>query len=82
MAAPLPEITVILREVLRDSKLELAPATRFDDLADWDSMDLVTLVVEIECRFGLQFELPEIDRLITVDDLVRMIEAKQAVAAA
>lgn len=82
MAAPLPEITTILREVLRDSKLELVPTTRFGDLTDWDSMDLVTLVVEIECRFGLQFELPEIDRIITVDDLLHMIVAKQALAAA
>ena len=67
---------------MRDSEIELAPSTRFDDLAGWDSMDLITVVVEVECRFGLQFELPEIDRLVTVGDLLRMIEAKQALAAA
>jgi acyl carrier protein len=38
-------------------------------------------VVEIECRFDLQFELVEIDRLTTVGDLLRMIAAKQALAA-
>ena len=82
MAATLPEITTILREVVRDTKLELTPATRFDELTDWDSMDLTTLVVEVECRFELQFELPEIDRLATVGDLLDMILAKQALAAA
>ncbi len=82
MAATLPEITTILREVVRDTKLELTPATRFDELTDWDSMDLITLVVEVECRFELQFELPEIDRLATVGDLLDMILAKQALAAA
>jgi acyl carrier protein len=45
-------------------------------------MDLITVVVEVECRFDLQFELPEIDRLTNIGDLVRMIEAKQALAAA
>ena len=45
-------------------------------------MDLVTVVVEIECRFGLEFELTEIDRLSTVEDLLRMIATKQAIAAA
>ena len=45
-------------------------------------MDLITLVVEVECRFELQFELPEIDRLATVGDLLDMILAKQALAAA
>jgi acyl carrier protein len=82
VAAPLTELTAIVRETLRDNQLELAPGTRFDDVAGWDSMDLVTVVVEVECRFDLQFELAEIDRLTTVGDLLRMIATKQALAAA
>lgn len=82
MATALPDITAILRDVLHDNALEVAPATRFDDVTGWDSMDLVTVVVEVECRFDLQFELAEIDRLTTVADLMRMIVAKQAHAAA
>jgi acyl carrier protein len=82
VVAPLPEITAILREMLGDNQLELTPATRFDELTDWDSMDLVTVVVEAECRFHVQFELAEIDRLSSVGDLMRMVEAKQAVASA
>jgi acyl carrier protein len=82
VAAPLSEIFGILREVLRDNDLELSPATRFDDLTRWDSMDLVTVVVEVECRFDLQFEVAEIERLVTVADLLRAIIAKQALASA
>ncbi|HEX4369414.1 MAG TPA: acyl carrier protein [Rhodopila sp.] len=82
MAGPLAEITTILREVLLDPSLECAPATRFEDVTGWDSMDLVTVVVEVECRFGLQFELAEIDRLVTVGDLLRMVAAKRALLAA
>jgi acyl carrier protein len=82
VAAPLHEIFGILREVLRDSDIELTPASRFDDLTGWDSMDLVTVVVEVECRYNLQFDVTEIDRLITVADLLRAITAKQALAAA
>ena len=82
MAAALAEIRAIVRDILRDNTTELEPTTRFDDVAGWDSMDLVTVVVEIECRFGLQFELIEIDRLSTVEDLLRMIATKQAIAAA
>lgn len=80
MAAPLSEISSIVRDVLRDNALELASATRFDDLSGWDSMDLVTVVVEVECRFDLQFDVAEIDRLTTVGDLMHMIVAKQAIA--
>ncbi|HEY4171726.1 MAG TPA: acyl carrier protein, partial [Rhodopila sp.] len=61
---------------------ECTTATRFEDITGWDSMDLVTVVVEVECRFGLQFELAEIDRLVTVRDLLNMIAAKQALLAA
>lgn len=82
MLAALPEINVILREVLRDKDLELAPAMRFDDLTGWDEMDLVSVVVEVECRFDVVFALPEIERLSTVADLLRMIKAKRALAAA
>ena len=82
MAAALAEIRAIVREVLRDNAVELEPLTRFDDVVGWDSMDLVSVVVEVECRFGLHFDLIEIDRLSTVEDLLRMIVTKQASAAA
>jgi acyl carrier protein len=82
MAAPLSEVTQIIREILHDRDVDVSPNTRFDDLTNWDSMDLVTVVVEAECRYDLQFELPEIDRLVTVGDLIRMIGAKRALAMA
>lgn len=82
MAAPFSEITAILRDVLHDSDVDLSLTTRFDDLVDWDSMDLVNAVVEVECRYHLQIELPELDRLVTVGDLVRIVEARRALAPA
>jgi acyl carrier protein len=82
VGAALAEITVILRRVLRDPNLEIATDTRFEDFADWDAMDLISVVAEVECRFELQFEVVDIDRLTTVGDLLRMVSAKQALAAA
>jgi acyl carrier protein len=82
MAAPLIEVTDIIRGILHDRDIDLSSNTRFDDLTNWDPMDLVTVVVEAECRYDLQFELPEMDRLVTVGDLVRMIGAKRALAMA
>lgn len=82
MAAPLNEISNILSDILGNKDLEIIPCMRFDELAGWDPIDIVTVVVEVECRFGLQFELPEIDRLSTIADLIKMIDSKQALAAA
>jgi acyl carrier protein len=79
---PLTEITTILRDVLGDRALDPTPITRFGDLFGWDSMDLVTVVVEVECRFDIQFDVREIEGLSTIGDLVGMIAMKRALAAA
>lgn len=81
MAQPLAAIAAIIRNVLGDTGLEVALATRFEQLTGWESMDLIAVVVEVECQFDLQFEVYEIDRLITVGDLVNMVTVKQALAA-
>jgi acyl carrier protein len=82
VAAPLSEITAIVRGIMRDADLNLSSSTRFDDLDNWDPMDLITVVVEIECRYDVEFDMPEIDRLITVGDLLHMIESKRALVSA
>ena len=82
MPAALAEIASIVRDVLHNSSLELGESTRFEDLAGWDSMDLISIVVEAECRYDVQFDVREIDVLATVDDLIAMIETKQTLAAA
>jgi acyl carrier protein len=82
MAAPLSEITAIVRDVMGDRDVDLSLSTRFDELANWNFMDLIAVMVEAECRYGLQFDLPEIDRLITIGDLLDLVAAKQAVALA
>jgi acyl carrier protein len=82
VAAHLSDVTAILRALFGDSELELEQTTRLDDVSGWDSMDIVAVVVEFEYRFGVQFELAEIDRLITVGDLLHMIVTKQALVTA
>jgi acyl carrier protein len=82
VAAALSEISAVVRELLRDRDLDLSSTTRFEDLVGWDFMDLIATVVETELRYDLQFELQEIDSLVTVGDLVEMIETKRAVALA
>jgi acyl carrier protein len=76
----LAEVTDALRDVLRDAAITVQATTRFADIPGWDPMDLVSVVVELECRLNLMFDLQEIDRLITVGDLGRMIATKQALA--
>ena len=39
-------------------------------------MNHIAVVVEAECRFDIQFDTREIDALVSVGEIVRMIEAK------
>jgi acyl carrier protein len=72
----LAEITDIARLVFEDPALELTLDTTSDDVARWDSMSHIALVVECECRFDLRFQSMEIEELRSVAELVRLIQAK------
>jgi len=74
----LADLIDIVRDVMRDPDVDMSLTTRFEDLPNWDSMHLIGVVVETECRFGLRFEPEEIEALLTAADLLRAIRAKQA----
>ncbi len=74
----LSDLTAILREVLDDPELVLTAETSAADIPGWDSMAHIALVVEVECRFDIQFQAAEIEALRQVGDLVALIEAKRA----
>jgi acyl carrier protein len=42
----------------------------------WDSMNHITLVVEIETHFDIQFPMAEIEELKSVAELIEAIEEK------
>ena len=77
-AAILAEVSDIARSVFADPALELTLATTSDDVPCWDSMNHITLVVEVECRFDIQFQTAEIEELKSIGELVRAIHAKLA----
>ena len=76
------EVASMLREVVGDPGVELTPGTTADDVPAWDSMAHITLIVEAECRFGVQFQIAEIEDLHNLGELVRAIESKRMRAAA
>jgi acyl carrier protein len=78
----LSEIASIIRDVLCDESPAIMADTHFEDLPGWDDMDLMRIVVEVECRFDIQFDLTEIDRLSTVGDLLQAAVSKQVLAVA
>ena len=78
----LAQLTDIFRDLLRDPDLELSEHSTPDDVPGWDSMTHIALIVEVECRFGVQFRTGEIEDLHNVGELVRHIRMKQSHAVA
>lgn len=78
----LAELTDIFRAALRDPDLEISAESSPDDIPGWDSMTHIAVVVEVECRFGVQFHTGEIEDLRNVGALIRHIRMKQAHAVA
>ncbi|MBN8926088.1 MAG: hypothetical protein BGO51_10835 [Rhodospirillales bacterium 69-11] len=82
VTATLPsEITRAIRAVLGLPDLDLDAGTLLEELPGWDSMLHIAIMVELECRFGIEVAPREVEAVVSVDDLVRMVGAKQVLNA-
>ena len=70
-----------MRWLLRDPDLDASASTRLEDLTGWDSMTHISLMVETECRFDVQFDVAEIEAVRTVGDIVDLLRSKAAIQA-
>ncbi len=66
----------IFRAVLMDDSLTLTPETCGKDLEAWDSLTHVTVVVQTEQAFGIQFTSSEISEWQNVGELAQLIERR------
>ena len=80
-AAIYDKLDGIFRETLGNDAISLTPATTADDVPEWDSMNHIFLVVEIERSFGVKFQTAEMEELRNVGELVHLIRSKLAKAA-
>jgi acyl carrier protein len=64
----------IFRQVFDDDALVITPDTGRDDVADWDSVAQVKLILSIEEEFGIRFDEDEVSSARTVGDLLAAVE--------
>ena len=72
------ELTNVFRQVLEDDTIELTSATTADDVDDWDSMNHIFIVVELEKRFGVKFHAAEMEELKNIGELSALVKQKLA----
>jgi acyl carrier protein len=74
----LGDLTEVFREVFDDNSLVIFPTTSAADIAAWDSVNNISLMVATEMRFGVRFKTSELEELKNVEDLVSLINKKLA----
>ena len=71
------ELAQIFQVAFKKASIELRPETTTDDIDGWDSFKYVEILIEIEGKYGFEFEPTEIDDLQNIGDLVGVILAKR-----
>jgi len=72
------KLTTSFRRVFDDPELELRDAMTAADVAGWDSLAHITLIIDIEEEFGLRFTVDDIADLKNVGEMIALVERKLA----
>jgi acyl carrier protein len=72
----LATIRDVLAEVVEDDSLQLTEQSSADDVADWDSINHVKLLIGLESELGFRFSTDEVSGLKNVGELIDVVQAK------
>ena len=70
------EIFENLNEVFSDvfdEEITVTDATTADDIEDWDSLEHINLIVAVESKFGIKFNIGEVNKMKNVGEMVDII---------
>jgi len=76
----LRELQPIFRELFGDEGLVISETTSPADVEEWDSMAHVSLLTEVEKRFGVRFTAEEMGRTTDVSALLDVLRRKSSSA--
>jgi acyl carrier protein len=74
----LRQLTEVFHQLFDDDSIVLTSETDASDIAEWDSMNHISLIVAVEVRFGIKFQTAETESLKNVGDFVSLIQEKIA----
>ena len=72
----LQELNKIFIDVFDDDTIRLTEQTTADDIDDWDSLEQINLIIAIEKKYHVKFNMQEISELSNVGEMIDYIERK------
>ncbi len=73
----LTSLQPIFREIFKNKKLILKKDLSAENVKNWDSLNHLTLIVEIEKKYRCNFTVKEISELNNVGDFVNLLLKKK-----
>ena len=73
----LEEVNRIFCDVFDDESLKITETTTADDVEDWDSLEHINLINEIENRFSMRFAMREITGMKNVGEMIDIIVQRE-----
>lgn len=67
------KLNEVFRDVFDDDEIVVNDETTADDIEDWDSLEHINLVVEVENTFGIKFNMGEVNSFKNVGAMVDVI---------
>jgi acyl carrier protein len=69
-------LETIFQDVFMRDDIKLAPGTTAKDIEGWDSFKQIEIILAVESEYHIKFNTRELDSLLSVGDLVRVIASK------
>lgn len=69
----LSKLTEIFRDVFDDRRLVITRDTTAEDIFDWDSLNHMTLISEVESEFGVKFKAKDVIGMQNVGEMIDRI---------
>ena len=66
-------LNTVFRDVFDDESITVTDATSASDIADWDSLSHIDLIVAVETEFNMKFSMGETTKLHNVGEMVDII---------
>jgi len=67
----------VLKRTITDDESKLVPSAKLIDDLGCDSLSAMEIVMELEDKLAIKVDDAEIEKIITIQDIINIVEAKQ-----
>lgn len=67
------KLNQVFEDVFDDEDIRVNDSTTSDDIEDWDSLEHINLIVAVEKKFGMKFNMGEVTTMKNVGEMADII---------